>query len=359
MTTAARVPLGDLARVDTGTQLNRTLLRSDATYPVFNGGVAASGYHSAYNTPSRTIAVSQGGASAGFVNFVETDFWAGAHCYTVIPTSDAIRNKFLYYVLKQRQGELQQAKVGAGIPGLNRGVLKNLPIPIPTRAVQDEIVRILDSFTELEAELEAELETRRRQYAHYRHTLLTFSTDSVPKVALGDVVAVLDSKRRPIKKADRKPGPYPYYGANGIQDWVSDFLFDGAHLLMGEDGSVVNTDGSPVVNWAEGRIWVNNHAHVLAEHPGGVNLRFIYHFLRIADVTAVAHGVPPKITQADLRAIPIPVPPLDEQQRIVEILDKFDALVNDLSIGLPAELAARRKQYEYYRDRLLTFEEAA
>ena len=89
--------------------------------------------------------------------------------------------------------------------------------------------------------------------------------DGVEFVKLGDCCQILDSKRRPVSKAKRVAGDYPYYGANGIQDYVDSYLFDGIFLLLGEDGSVINKDKSPVLNWAVGKIWVNNHAHILAE----------------------------------------------------------------------------------------------
>ena len=171
--------------------------------------------------------------------------------------------------------------------------------------------------------------------------------DGVEYKPLGDIVNILDSQRKPISKEKRIPGKIPYYGANGIQGYVKDFIFDGIFLLIGEDGSVINKDGSPVLNWAEGKIWVNNHAHILTEKKDIASLRFIFFFLQTYDVTPVVRGTPPKMTQQSLREIMIPVPPLPVQEEIVRILDKFTAL--------EAELEARRKQYEFYRDQLLTF----
>ena len=175
--------------------------------------------------------------------------------------------------------------------------------------------------------------------------------DGVEYKPLGDIVNILDSQRKPISKEKRIPGKIPYYGANGIQGYVKDFIFDGIFLLIGEDGSVINKDGSPVLNWAEGKIWVNNHAHILTEKKDIASLRFIFFFLQTYDVTPVVRGTPPKMTQQSLREIMIPVPPLPVQEEIVRILGKFTALEAELE----AELEARRKQYEFYRDQLLTF----
>ena len=139
---------------------------------------------------------------------------------------------------------------------------------------------------------------------------------------------------------------------------MADYIFDGTFVLVGEDGSVITAAGTPVVTWATGKIWVNNHAHII-EGKGDVLLRYLYHYLQIVNVAPLIHGNIPKLTGGDFKAIRIPVPPLPVQEEIVAILDRFDKLTNDLSSGLPAEIEARRKQYEYYRDRLLSFNNLA
>ena len=160
---------------------------------------------------------------------------------------------------------------------------------------------------------------------------------------------ILDKKRKPVTKAARVTGEYPYYGANGVQDYVADYIFDGTYVLVGEDGSVVTPSGNPVVNWATGKIWVNNHAHIIEEGEG-VLLRYLFHFLQTVNIAPLIHGNIPKLTGGDFKAIPIPVPPMEVQQEIVRILDRFTELNSELT----AELTARKKQYAYYRDKLLT-----
>ena len=174
---------------------------------------------------------------------------------------------------------------------------------------------------------------------------------------LGEVCEILDYKRKPITKSKRIRGKIPYYGANGIQDYVNDYIFDGTFILMGEDGSVMNKDNTPILHWIErNKIWVNNHAHVLGKMNDNYNLRYIYYYLSITNVSTIVKGLPPKINQANLRLIKIPIPPLETQKKIVKILDKFDTLINDLSQGLPKEIELRQKQYEYYREKLLNFQ---
>ncbi|MCQ2905484.1 restriction endonuclease subunit S [Helicobacter pylori] len=176
--------------------------------------------------------------------------------------------------------------------------------------------------------------------------LHTLAPKGVEFRKLGEVCEILDNRRIPIAKNKRKPGIYPYYGANGIQDYIDSYIFDGDFVLVGEDGSVINKDNTPVVNWASGKIWVNNHAHVL-QTKNKLKLKFLYFYLQTIDVSYYVAGTPPKINQENLKQITIPIPPLEIQQEIVKILDAFTEL--------NTELNARKKQYEYYQNMLLDF----
>ncbi len=168
--------------------------------------------------------------------------------------------------------------------------------------------------------------------------------DGVRYEKLEDNCSLLDSERKPVTKKNRTSGIYPYYGANGIQDYVDEYIFDGTFLLMGEDGSVINPDGSPVLNWATGKIWVNNHAHILSK-KNGTSLRYLYYALQTVNISSIVRGTPPKLNQKNLNNIVVPIPPLPIQEEIVRILDKFTELT--------AELTKRKQQYQYYRNNLL------
>ncbi|GAA8474728.1 hypothetical protein HpNP83_04290 [Helicobacter pylori] len=180
--------------------------------------------------------------------------------------------------------------------------------------------------------------------------LQTLAPKGVEFRKLGEVCEILDNRRIPIAKNKRNPGIYPYYGANGIQDYIDSYIFDGDFVLVGEDGSVINKDNTPVVNWASGKIWVNNHAHVL-QTKNKLKLKFLYFYLQTIDVSYCVAGTPPKINQENLKKITIPIPPLEVQQEIVKILDAF----TELNTELNTELKARKKQYEYYQNMLLDF----
>ncbi|WRD49576.1 restriction endonuclease subunit S [Helicobacter pylori] len=180
--------------------------------------------------------------------------------------------------------------------------------------------------------------------------LQTLAPKGVEFRKLGEVCEILDNRRIPIAKNKRNPGIYPYYGANGIQDYIDSYIFDGDFVLVGEDGSVINKDNTPVVNWASGKIWVNNHAHVL-QTKNELKLKFLYFYLQTIDVNYCVAGTPPKINQENLKKITIPIPPLEIQQEIVKILDAF----TELNTELNTELKARKKQYQYYQNMLLDF----
>lgn len=183
-----------------------------------------------------------------------------------------------------------------------------------------------------------------------------FCHDVVEWRPLEDCCNILDKKRRAVTKSARKLGEYPYYGANGIQDYVSDYIFDGKFVLVGEDGSVLTPNGTPVVTWAEGKIWVNNHAHIIEEIEG-VLLRYLFHYIQTINISKLIHGNIPKLTGKDFKALQIPIPPLEVQREISHILDNFTELTAELIAELTAELTDRKKQYEYYKEQLFNLNE--
>ncbi len=144
---------------------------------------------------------------------------------------------------------------------------------------------------------------------------------------LGDVCEILDNKRIPITASNRQPGPYPYYGANGIQDYVDNYIFDDELVLLAEDGGNFGSKDKPIAYRVSGKCWVNNHAHVLKPKKG-LDVNYLCYSLMFYDVTGLVNGATrQKLTQADMRKMEIPLPPLDEQRKIAAVLDKVSGLI--------------------------------
>ena len=271
--------------------------------------------------------------------------------------------------------------------------LKAIKIPIPTLEVQQRLVEVLDNFekicSDLNIGLPAEIEARQKQYEYYRDKLLTFAETGntilsraeqsraeqsraeqsralnkllqyvfgYAVVTLEDIAENCDSMRKPVTSGKREAGEYPYYGASGIVDYVKDYIFDGDYLLVSEDGANLLARSTPIAFSISGKNWVNNHAHVL-KFDCYETRRFVEFYLNSIDLAPyISGGAQPKLNQKNLNRIEIPLPSQERQKYIVDILDRFDAICNDLTSGLPAEIEARQKQYEYYRDRLLSFKE--
>ncbi|WP_454965578.1 restriction endonuclease subunit S [Arachnia propionica] len=267
--------------------------------------------------------------------------------------TDQVDIKFLYHYAFILDKWCRANTTTSSFASVDMTGFKNFPIPIPPLEVQREIVRVLDKFTQLEAELEAELEARRRQYEHYRAILLSFG-NKIEWTTLGNI-ATIGTGSHDTKNAV-PDGEYVFYARGREPLRLDSFDFDENAIITAGDGVGVGK----VFHFATGKYALHQRAYRIAPHKG-VDTRYVYHYL-VSDFSNYLKQTSVHASVTSLRRpmfikYPIPLPPLEEQRRIVSVLDKFDSLVSDLTIGLPAELAARRKQYEYYRDRLLTFEE--
>ncbi len=176
--TADFLPLGEVASIEKGKQLNKEYLTNNGLYPAYNGGMSYSGFTDCYNYNENKIIISQGGASAGFVNFIKQKFYANAHCYVILPNESIVLNKFIYYILKNSENKLMEKQHGAGIPALKLNEIASLLIPIPPIAEQERIVAILDKFdilvNSISEGIPAEINLRQKQYEYYRSALLSF-----------------------------------------------------------------------------------------------------------------------------------------------------------------------------------------
>ena len=352
--------LGEVAEIGTGSS-NRQDETENGSYPFYvrSKNVLRS---SNYQFDETAIIIPGEGGIGDIFHYAEGKYALHQRAYRIkVNTGNELVPKFLFYYMTNAFKPFILARcVGATATSIRKPMLAVFPIPIPPLRVQSRIVEILDKFTQLEAELEAELEARNKQYDFYRNRLLDFAhrddlAGQVEWKTLGEICENLDSQRRPITSSKRKKGIYPYYGASGIVDFVENYIYEGDYLLVSEDGANLLARNTPIAFSISGKNWVNNHAHVL-KFDTYEGRKFVEYYLNQIDLKPYISGAAqPKLNQNNLNSIPIPLPPLSEQRRIVEILDRFDTLTNSISEGLPREIALRRKQYEYYRDALLRF----
>ena len=233
-----------------------------------------------------------------------------------------------------------------------------IPIPCPDNpekslAIQAEIVRILDAFTAMTAELTAELNMRKKQYNYYRDQLLSFDL-SADQAGEGDVEWVKLSTVANIKNGkDWKKlgsGKIPVYGSGGIMQYVDTFAYNKPTVLIPRKGSITN------IFYVDEPFWNVDTIYYTELDLDKIIPKFFYYFMTTIDIMQLDTGSGrPSLTQAILNEIKIPLPTLEEQARIISLLDKFDTLTTSLQEGLPREIELRQKQYEYYRDLLLSF----
>ena len=267
--------------------------------------------------------------------------------------------KYLSYALATTDARQQKSKgkVKSKVVHSSVPAIREIKVPVPPIEVQCEIVRILDNFTNLTAELTAELTARKKQYDFYRDRLLERKTTKVNFCTVENICEI--SRGKVISKDFIKEnyGEYPVYSSqtenNGMLGWISTFDYDGEYLTWTTDGANAGT-----VFYRKGRFNITNVCGLLKPKNSEINIRYLYFALKSVAKKYVVQGMGnPKLMSNVMGKIKIPVPPLDVQNRIADVLDNFEKICSDLNIGLPAEIEARQKQYEYYRDKLLTFAE--
>ena len=366
------VKLGEVCEIKRGIRVVKKDLQETGKIPVYQNSLVPLGYKDEFNYPSNVAFVISAGA-AGDVGYSQVPFWAADDCLTITCPSN-IENKYVYYFLKNYEYKLKSKVRKASIPRLSRKVVDDLEIPLPPIEVQTEIVRILDKFTSLEAELEAELDCRKRQYEYYRDKLLSFDNVGGQEVKwkkIGEFCDTLsgfpfDSSKfqtSGIKLMRGKNVKRGYFDFNEDDDryWESPdglekYLLQDKDIIISMDGSLVGKSFAMLSKKHLPLLLVQRVARVRAK---SVNQIYLFHniahrFSGYVDKKKTG-GAIPHVSMKDIQNFSIPVPSLQEQERIATILDRFESMTTSLQSGLPAEIAARRQQYEHYRDKLLTF----
>lgn len=372
------VKLGEVCEIKTGKGITQKDCSESSKYPVYSGGKEPMGYYKEFNRNANTVTVSRVGAYAGFVNYVTEDFYLNDKCFSVLPQKDEdINSKYLYYKLKALECCIINMQSGGGVPTINTKKVGSLEIPLPPIEVQTEIVRILDKFTSLEAELEmeleAELDCRKRQYEYYRDKLLSFDNVGRQEVEWKKMSEVcLKTSKINWKLVE---GEYKYIDLSSVDrdnHKISDCTIINKENAPSRAQQVVKTGD---ILFGTTRPTLMRFCYIPKEYDGEVcstgycvirvnnemiNSHFAYHFLFTQKFQEYVEGHQkgasyPAISNKDVMSFELLIPSLQEQERIANILDRFESLTTSLQSGLPAEISARRKQYEYYRGKLLTF----
>lgn len=339
------LPLEEVAEIHNG-KTDRHLAAGNV--PVYgSGGIMRYANKAANGGPA--VLVPRKGSLANIM-YVDGPFWTVDTIFYTL-AKDFIRPKFLYYyLLTQHIEDLNQA---GGVPSLTQATLKRIRIPVPSLKVQEEIVRILDTFTSLEAELEAELEARKQQYTYLQNKLITKEQGSI-HLLLGDI-ADIGTGNHDTKEAIPN-GKYTFFARGREPLRLDTFDFDETSIITAGDGVGVGK----VFHFAHGKYALHQRAYRIVPRQI-VDSKYIYYYL-VAKFPQYLQQVSVRSSVTSLRRpmllrFPLCLPSISEQHRVATILDEFDTFQANLSCGIPAEIEARHKQYEYYRDRLLTFKE--
>ena len=380
-------PLGDVAELKRGTSITKKT-STEGKYPVISGGQQPAYYIDTFNRDGETITVAGSGAYAGFVMFWNEPIFV-SDAFSIKADEKQILSRYIYHFLLNIQEKIHDLKAGGGVPHVYAKDVARFLVPIPcpdnptkSLEIQRKIVEILDKFTTLEAELEAELDCRRRQYEYYRNQLISFDIlnrggqrlNNTKVMSLGELGTF--TRGSGLQKKDFTPTGigcihygqiYTYYGtyAYKTKSFVSQEFAQKARKAKNGDLIIATTsendeDVCKAVAWlGDEEIAVSSDACFYAHT---MNPKYVAYYFQTEQFQKqkrcfITGTKVRRVNSNDLAKIKIPVPPLAEQERIVSILDKFDTLTNSISEGLPKEIELRRKQYEYYRNQLLSFPE--
>ena len=370
------VKLDSVANICRGTRVVKSQL-SDKGYPVYQNCLTPMGYFERSNCNAGITFVICGGA-AGNVGYTDVECWAADDCEFIIGGHQVI-NRYIYYYLMTKQNYLLSKVRKASIPRLSPSIIKDLEIPLPPLPVQEEIVRILDAFTELQAELQAELQKRKQQYNYYLDNLLNFKNINrgrcqaeVRWMKMSEVFEIRNGYTpSKAKKEFWEGGTIPWFRMEDIRQngrILSDSIL---HITpKGVKGKGLFKANSFILATTA---TIGEHALIIADSLANqqftnllirksleneLSVKYVYYYFYVIDEWCKANTNVSNFASVDMSKfynLLIPIPSIAEQQRIVSILDRFDTLTTDLAQGLPAEIEKRRQQYEYYRDKLLTF----
>ena len=300
-----------------------------------------------YLLPKKTVCVVCIGATIGKICMTHSPSFSNQQINSIIVDSRRFDPFFVYYALRRVGPTLLGLAAGAATPIINKSSFSDVEIAAPSLSTQRRIASILSAYDdlienntrriaileEMARRIYEEWFVRLRFPGHEQVKMVASELGMIPEgwkgKSIGEVAKNHDRMRKPLSKMQRErfKGPYPYYGAAKIFDYVADYIFDGRFVLMAEDGSVITPDGFPVLQLANGRFWANNHTHILCGTPDA-STEFIYLRLSSEKVSGYITGAAqPKITQANMNRIPVYLPPRDLMAQFTELVKpKFDLI---------------------------------
>ena len=308
--------LGDICkRLSSGKSISASNIHGIGTYPVY-GGNGLRGYTSTYNFEGECALIGRQGANCGNVRFFKGKGFITEHA-VVVDVKDGFDARYIAANLSLMH--LDHLSAQSAQPGLSVGTLSKLKLRLPSFEHQKKVSYLLASIdNRIQNNTEINGNLLQQAQALFTNLFPYGPDDALPngwkKGTVGDIVDIHDSKRVPLSGAQRDKMTkriYPYYGAASLMDYVDEFLFDGIYLLLGEDGTVVDEAGYPILQYVWGQFWVNNHAHILTGKNGFSVESLMLLFKRTPVKAIVTGAVQPKISQANLRSIPVVIPSVD------------------------------------------------
>ena len=266
--------------------------------------------------------------------------------------TSTLSNKYLYYWMMSQGDLIDSFYRGSGLKHPSMKDVLDMKIPLPPLEVQSEIVRILDNFTLLTAELTAELTARKSQYEFYRNELLKVD-GSIKTVALEEIADIGTGSSNTNEGLEE--GLYPFYVRSQEPLRKNEYEYDETAIITAGDGVGVGK----VYHYVEGKYALHQRAYRIHINTPEVLPKYYFHYMKSTFLPYIQktmfQGSVASIRRPMLNKFPVPVPSLEVQKKIIDVLENFESICSDLNIGLPAEIEARQKQYEYYRDALLTY----
>ena len=368
----------EVANVSIGEFVHKNKQNDSFPYPVYNGGISNTGYYKEYNNEGKKVLISARGANAGFVNKIDGRYWAGNSCYSIsVKDETKLDWNYLYYYMKNNESKLLDKQQTGSIPSISKKQIEEFKVFVPPLEVQNEIVRILDELTikseKLNQNLNKELVLRQKQYKYYKEKIICkdINIKWVPLLNVANTYTGLT-----YKPSDVSSDGTLVLRSSNIQN----------NKLCFDDNVFVSIDNIPeraIVKENDILICVRNGSKaligksaIITKHDkkmafgafmtilratDEINSRYLLHVWQSSLIQDMIHndsGMPiNQITKKMLEKMKIPVPKKEEQEKIADTLDKFDAIFSEILDKINYEIDSQQKQYEYYRYKLLTFKE--